>query len=125
MSSTNLFINNTPSKIRGGKGALMPQEDMLRGKIILLRPDGHLPYLRGGVDNQHYIFIKLTLNNVVISFLWISYEPIKGVPQFIRSIDDIIHHEGSGFRTDDVVNASLVEIEATLKAFAVFIIVLC
>ena len=59
----NQSVSSSPSKIRrGGEGALMPQEEVIRGQIILLRPNGHLPYLRGGVEYQQLIFVELTLN---------------------------------------------------------------
>ena len=57
----NQHVSNSPSKIRGGQGALMSQEEVIRGYIILLRPNGHLPYLRGGVEYQQLIFVELTL----------------------------------------------------------------
>ena len=63
--------------------------------------------------------------HVIFSFLGISYDPVKGESQFIGLIDDIIYHEGCGFRTDDVVEASVLEIEAAVKALAILIIVLC
>ena len=47
---------------RAGKGALMLQDGLLTTVVILLRPNGHLPYLRGGVDYQHLIFVELTLS---------------------------------------------------------------
>ena len=62
---------------------------------------------------------------MIISFLWIPDDPVKGESQFIGLIDDIIYHEGCGFRTDDVVEASVLEIEAAVKSFAIFIIILC
>ena len=39
----NQRISDSPSKIRGGQGALISQEEVIRGQIILLRPNGHLP----------------------------------------------------------------------------------
>ena len=58
----NQRISDSPSKIRGGQGALISQEEVIRGQIILLRPNGHLPYLRGGVEYQQLILIELTLS---------------------------------------------------------------
>ena len=67
----------------------------------------------------------IVYNHVIISFLGIPDDPVKGKSQFIGLIDDIIHHEGGGLWTDDVVDATVLEIETAFKAFAILIIVLC
>ena len=61
---------------------------------------------------------------MIVLFFWIPDDPVKGESQFIGLIDDIIHHEGGGLWTDDVVDASVLEIEAAVKAFPVPVIVL-
>ena len=45
LSFDNQSVSNSPSKIRGGKGALMLRGGLLTTGVILLRPNGHLPYL--------------------------------------------------------------------------------
>jgi hypothetical protein len=54
-------VSNSPSKIRGGKGALMLHDNAYCGVSYSSGASRHLPYLRGGVDNQHFIFIEFTL----------------------------------------------------------------
>ena len=58
----NQHVSNSPSKIRGGQGALMSQEEVIRGYIILLRPNGHLPYLRGGAQVSATYFRRTHIN---------------------------------------------------------------
>ena len=62
--------------------------------------------------------------NFVTSFFWISCDPIKGASQFICLIHDTFHHERRSLWTDDVVQVSLVVIEAAFKALSFLIIVL-
>ena len=64
-----LFVNqglsHSPSWIRGGAagaaGALILSKIYFEEKSYSSGASRHLPYLRGGVDRQHFIFIELTL----------------------------------------------------------------
>ena len=63
-------VSNSPSWIRGGAagggaagaaGALILSKIYFEDKSYSSGASRHLPYFRGGVDRQHFIFIELTL----------------------------------------------------------------
>ena len=58
----NQCVSNSPSKIRGGQGALMLQTNKpsrdCRSKINAPQAPS---YPRGGAENQLFIFVELTL----------------------------------------------------------------
>ena len=92
LCSDNQHISNSPSKIRGGRGALNYRMICYLSASYSSGAPRHLPYLRGGAEYQHFIFIELTLFTVFVNIGGTKDERVGIQPQDVVGYGHIVTH---------------------------------